>query len=314
MKSFPEAYEVLSNADKRANYDRFGFSGGDSFGGGFEGFDFGGLGDIFETFFGGGATATRRGPRVGAEISQRLTISFEEAALGCQKEVKIQRTEKCSQCQGSGARKGTLPVTCTNCQGSGQVYQVRRSIFGNFRNATICPHCRGEGSVITEPCSNCHGSGKEKFKRLIEIKIPAGVDNGLGVRMRGEGDTGDRGGRPGDLFVTLDVKPHQFFKRQGSNVLYDLNVNFAQAALGYEAKVPTLYGDVKLKVPSGSQAGEIFRLKGKGIANLNRHGHGDQMVHLKVVTPEKLNKKQRRLFEELAETLDGNGKKRNKLF
>ena len=313
FKEINEAYEILSDPAKRANYDRFGFTGGGDFSSGFEGFDFGGLGDIFETFFGGGTSAARRGPRAGAEVSARLTITFEEAVLGCQKKVEIQRIENCSVCHGSGAREGTSPQTCPNCQGSGQVYQVRRSIFGSFRNVTICPQCRGEGNIIADPCLHCHGSGRERFKRQVEVKIPAGVDNGLGVRLRGEGDAGERGGRPGDLFVTLDVRPHPFFRREGNSILYDLEVNFAQAALGYEAEVPTLYGEEKLKIPAGSQSDEVFRLKSKGIPNLNRGGRGDQLVHLKVVTPEKLSPKQRRLFEELAATLDGgDGKKKKK--
>jgi len=313
FKEINEAYEVLSDPSKRANYDRLGFAGGgDFFGGGFEGFDFGGLGDIFETFFGGGAGATHRGPRVGAEVSARLSITFEEAALGCQKEVEIQRVENCSVCHGSGAKEGTTPVTCPNCQGSGQVYQVRRSVFGSFRNVTVCPQCRGEGKIISDPCPSCRGSGRERFKREIEVRIPAGVDNGLGMRLRGEGDAGERGGRPGDLFVTLDIKPHPFFRREGNNILYDLEANFAQAALGYETEVPTLYGEEKLKVPSGSQSGEVFRLKGKGVANINRGGRGDQLVNLRVVTPGKLSRKQRQLFEELAETLDGGDSKKKK--
>jgi molecular chaperone DnaJ len=315
FKEINEAYEVLSDPSKRANYDRFGFSGGgEFFGGGFEGFDFGGLGDIFETFFGGSTTAGRRGPRTGAEVSATVTITFEEAALGTEKELEIQRVEDCSVCHGSGAKEGTSPQTCPNCQGSGQVYQVRRSVFGSFRNVTLCPQCRGEGKIINDPCSHCRGTGREKFKRQIDVKIPAGVDNGLGVRLRGEGDAGERGGRPGDLFVTLEVKPHQFFKREGTNVIYDLEANFAQAALGYEVMVPTLYGEEKLKVPAGSQSGEVFRLKNKGVANLNRGGHGDQLVNFKVVTPEKLSSKQKRILEELAETLGGDfkGKKKKK--
>jgi len=313
FKEINEAYEVLSDASKRANYDRFGFSGGgDFFGGGFEGFDFGGLGDIFETFFGGGATAARRGPRAGAEVNARVSITFEEAVLGAEKEVEIQRVEDCSVCRGSGAREGTSSQTCPNCHGSGQVYQIRRSIFGSFRNVTICLQCRGEGKIITDPCPHCHGSGRERFKRSVKVKIPAGVDNGLGVRLRGEGDAGEKGGRPGDLFVTLDVQPHQFFRREGNSILYDLELNFAQAALGYEAVVTTLYGEEKLKVPAGSQSGEVFRLKGKGVPNLNRSGRGDQLVNLIVVTPEKLSQKQRRLFEELAETLGGGDKKGKK--
>jgi molecular chaperone DnaJ len=315
FKEINEAYEVLSDPNKRAKYDRFGFAGGgDFFGGGFEGFDFGGLGDIFETFFGGSTGTARRGPRTGGEVSINLSITFEEAALGTEKEIEIQRIEDCSICHGTGAKEGTAPKTCPNCQGSGQVYQVQRSVFGSFRNVIICSQCRGEGKIITDPCSNCRGTGREKFKRKIEVKIPAGVDNGLGVRLRGEGDTGERGGRPGDLFVTLQVQPHKFFRREGNKIIYDLKANFAQAALGYEVMVPTLYGEEKLKIPAGSQSGEIFRLKNKGVANLNRGGRGDQLVNFRLITPDKLSSRQKRLFEELAETLGGDfkGKKKKK--
>ena len=301
FKEINEAYEVLSDTNRRTAYDQFGHGGAENiFGRGFEGFDFGGLGDIFETFFGGAAAAGRRAPRRGADLNYELSITFEEAALGCEKEVDIYRTEKCSLCEGNGAKPGTLPTRCPGCNGTGQVYKVQRSIFGRFTNVIVCPRCNGEGAIITEPCSKCRGSGREKLKRTSSVKIPAGVDDGLSVRLGGEGDVGEKGAPPGDIYFALTVLPHEFFSRDGDDVIYELDINFAQAALGVEVVVPTLYGDEKLKVSAGSQTGRVFRLKGKGACRLNRRGRGDQLVRLKVVTPEKLNRKQRQLFEELA--------------
>ncbi len=305
FKELNEAYEVLSDRNKRATYDRFGYGGAeDLFGRGFEGFGFGGLGDIFEAFFGGAASATRRGPKPGSDLYHGLSLTFEEAALGCDREIEVHRTENCTLCRGTGAKPGTSPSRCPNCNGSGQVYQVQRSIFGRFTNIVVCPKCRGEGSIITETCPRCRGSGKEGFKRTISVRIPPGVNNGSKIRLGGEGDAGERGGPPGDLYFTLTVSPHEFFGREGDNIIYELPVNFAQAALGTEITVSTLYGEVRLKVAPGSQTGRLFRLKGKGVAHLNRGGRGDQLVRLRVVTPEKLTKRQRQLFEELNEGLD----------
>ncbi|HEY83196.1 MAG TPA: molecular chaperone DnaJ [Dehalococcoidia bacterium] len=304
FKEINEAYEVLSDASKRATYDHFGHSGTDGFfTRGFEGFDFGGFGDIFDAFFSGMTYAARHAPQRGADLHSKLTISFEEAALGCEKEIGIRRIELCSLCHGTGARPGSQPSRCPHCDGTGRVRRVERSLFGRFINTTICEQCQGEGKVITEPCPQCRGAGREKRERRIFVEIPAGVEDGSRIRLSGEGDAGMRGGSPGDLYVAISVLKHELFTRQGDDVIYELPLNFAQAALGTEVEVPTLYGKTKLHIPPGTQSGEEFRLKNKGIAHLRRNGRGDQIVRLRVVTPKSLTKEQRRLFEQLASTL-----------
>ncbi len=308
FKEISEAYEVLSDTEKRSTYDRFGHSGTEGlFGQGFEGFGTGGLGSIFEDFydfFNDVATTGRQGPRRGADLHHGLTITFEEAALGCQKEIEITRTERCSICHGSGAKPGSQPSVCSNCNGSGRVRRVQQSIFGRFANITVCPKCHGEGSIIKDHCSRCRSSGAEKISQTISLDIPAGVDDGNEIRLSGKGNIGERGGPAGNLYVTLKVLPHQFLQRDGVNILYELPLNFAQAALGTEVEVPTLYGEVKLKIPAGSQTGTVFRLKGKGITHLHRNHRGDQLVGLRVVTPEQLTKDQRHIFQELANSLN----------
>ncbi|MEA2086269.1 MAG: molecular chaperone DnaJ [Chloroflexota bacterium] len=304
FKEINEAYEVLSDPDKRAAYDRFGHAGAAGvFGRGFEGFDFGGFGDIFDAFFGGATTATRQAPQRGADLHHGLTITFEEAAFGCEKELNILRIEHCSLCQGTGSRPGSQPTRCPNCNGTGQVQRTQQSIFGRFSHTTTCNQCHGEGRIITEPCPQCRGTGREKRQHHILSRIPAGVDDGSQMRLRGEGEAGFRGGSQGDLYVTLSVKPHEFFTRDGDDIIYKLPVNFTQAALGAEVEVPTLDGKSRLQVPAGSQSGDVFRLKGKGIPHLNRNGRGDQFATLFVFTPRSLSKKQRQLLEELASSL-----------
>ena len=305
FKEVNEAYEVLSDPDKRAAYDRFGHGGAEGlFGRGFEGFDFGGFGDIFDAFFSGATTATRQAPRRGADLHYTISITFEEAAFGCQREIKTLRIENGPLCQGIGSKPGSQPTRCPNCNGTGQVRRVQQTIFGRFTNITTCPQCHGEGRIITDPCPQCQGTGKEKYQRIISVKIPAGVDNDSQIRLRGEGHAGTRGGPSGDLYITLAIKQHEFFQRDGDDILYELSVNFAQAALGTEIEVPTLEGKTKLKIPAGSQNGIVFRLKNKGLPRLNRRGRGDQLVTLRVITPESLTKKQRKLFHELADTFE----------
>ncbi|ADJ26593.1 chaperone protein DnaJ [Dehalogenimonas lykanthroporepellens BL-DC-9] len=310
FKEINEAYSVLSDADKRAAYDRFGHAGaaGGPFGGGgaggFENYGFGGLGEIFETFFGGMGGTGRQAPRRGTDLNYRISITLEEASTGLEREINIQRVEACGDCKGTGAKDGTFPAKCSECGGQGKVYQVQRSVFGRFTNVVTCPACHGEGQIITDPCPKCKGGGRERVTRTIKVRVPPGIDNGNQIRMSGGGNLGERGGGPGDLYITVNVATHKDFKRDGDNIIYELPINFAQAALGMEPEVPTLYGPAKLKVPSGVQTGKVIRLKGKGMPLLNKpNSFGDQWVEVKVVTPEKLNRKQKKLFQELAEML-----------
>ncbi|OGN88060.1 MAG: molecular chaperone DnaJ [Chloroflexi bacterium RBG_13_46_14] len=304
FKEINEAYEVLSNPEKRDAYDRFGHGGDTIFGQGFDG-----VGSIFDAFFGGRTTSTRQAPERGSDLQCNVTITLEETAFGVEKELNISRIEFCSQCHGIGSRPGSQPEQCMDCNGSGQIRRVQQSIFGRFTNVTTCPRCRGEGRVITDPCPGCRGTGKEKFQRNIMVNIPAGVDNGSRIRLSGEGNAGARGGHSGNLYVNLNVREHEFFVREEDDIVYELPINFAQAALGTEVEVPTLHGDVKLKVPAGTQTGHIFNLKNKGIPHLRGRGQGDQLVVLKVLTPESLTKKQRQLFEELSREIGDSKKK-----
>jgi molecular chaperone DnaJ len=318
FKEVTEAYEVLSSTDKRSSYDRYGHAAtgagtgaGQGFGG--EGFEFTGFGDIFDAFFGGAQGANRNAPRAGADLQYSLSITFLEAAFGVEREVSIQRTENCPDCKGIGAKAGTQPERCANCNGTGQVRRVSQSVFGRFVNQGPCPTCRGVGAIIKEPCGTCHGAGKVKQERNLKIKVPPGVADGAQMRMSGQGEAGYRGGPPGDLYITLNVDPHELFARNGDDVIYELPINPAQAALGVQVEVPTMEGKVKLDIPAASQTGTVLRIKNQGIPHLNHHGRGDELVQLFVTVPESLTKKQRELFEELAATFnDGDQPKQTK--
>lgn len=310
FKELNEAYQVLSDSEKRAVYDRYGHTGMEQspFGQTANGFDFG-FGDIFEAFFGAATSQTRQGPEKGAPLQYSLTITLEEAAFGAAKEITLTRVENCADCQGLGSKPGTQPSRCPQCHGNGQIRRTQSSVFGRFTNISACPQCRGEGSVNTDPCPKCRGTGKERQQRTVTVKVPPGVADGTQMRIRGEGNAGSRGGPAGDLYVNLEVREHSVFKRAGDNILYELEINVAQAALGLETTVPTMDGDTKLKIPAGCQGGAVFRLKNRGIQHLNERSRGDQLVTVKVFTPESLTKEQKQLFEKLAESL-GPGRKK----
>ena len=312
FKEVNEAYQVLSNSEKRSVYDRYGHPGVEANGGvgkGFEGFEnFGGFGDIFDAFFGGLGARSKSRPRRGGDLEVGLTLTFEEAALGAKRRVEVSRTEVCQRCQGRRSEPDTLIETCGTCSGSGQVRRSQQSLFGQFVQVVPCPICRGEGHVIPQPCRQCKGRGTLRHSRKLEVSVPAGVGDGTQLRMTGEGDAGTQGGPSGDLFLFVHVKGHRIFQREGSDLLLNLSINFAQAALGHTIDVPILEGTVPLTVPAGIQSGTTLRIKGKGIPHLNRKGTGDVFVTVHIVTPRSLDSEERQLFEELAKRLDDNEK------
>ena len=285
-------------------------AGAGGYGGGFTGdFDFGDLGDIFGSFFGGGfggGQARRNGPVRGETIRTSVSISFEEAAFGCEKEVVINRTESCSECGGTGCAKGTTAETCSNCRGTGTVQQRRQTPMGVFATTTTCPKCGGTGKIIHQPCPKCHGTGAERRQRTIKASIPAGIDNGQTISLRGQGNAGKNGGIAGDLHITVTVRPHEIFRREGNSVLCEAPITFVQAALGTEMEIPTIDGKVKYTIPEGTQSGTVFRLKGKGIPNLNGRGRGDQFVTVFVETPRNLTAEQREALKKFGETMGEN--------
>ena len=303
FKEASEAYAVLADGEKRALYDRFGHAGVGSAGGGAGGFDatiFQDFSDIFGDFFGfgdifGGGSRRRSRTQRGADLREDVSLEFEEAVFGTETKVTVRRHETCEDCRGSGAAAGKAPVTCRSCAGRGQVrYQQ-----GFFSIARTCPTCQGTGSVITDPCAKCKGEGRILRQKIVDAKIPAGVEDGTRIRFTGLGEGGLYGGPPGDLYVVLHVKEHAVFEREGNDLHCVIPVSFTQAALGAEIRVPTLEGEYTLKVPEGTQSGTTLRIRGKGVPALNGHGKGDLFVEVRLQTPSKLNKRQRELLQEL---------------
>lgn len=298
-KEVQEAYETLSDDQKRAAYDQYGPDGANGFGGqgGFGGFDggagFGGFEDIFSSFFGGGATRNPNAPRQGDDLQYRVNLSFEEAIFGAEKEVHYNREATCRTCSGSGAKPGTSPVTCGRCHGQGVINVDTQTPLGMMRRQVTCDVCHGTGQEIKETCQTCHGTGHEKQSHKVSVKIPAGVETGQQIRLAGQGEAGFNGGPYGDLFVIINVNPSDKFTRDGSTIYYTLNISFVQAALGDTVEVPTVHGNVEMTIPAGTQTGKTFRLKGKGAPRLRGGSQGDQHVTVKIVTPTKLNDAQK---------------------
>jgi molecular chaperone DnaJ len=325
FKEISEAYGVLSDDEKKKQYDMFGHAGIDSrysredifrtinfedifgdIGGGF-----GGIDSIFETFF-GGARTRRRGPMKGSNIFHDLEITLEEAAFGTSKTIRVPRIESCTHCEGSGAKPGTSPEKCSSCGGSGQIRDVTSSGFGQFVRIMPCRTCGGTGEIIRNPCPKCHGRGTQRKYRKISVDVPKGVDTGNRIRLPGEGEAGPSGGPPGDLFVVIYVKAHDIFHREGNHIIYDAEISFAQAALGDEIEVPTLNGKAKLKIPKGTQTHTTFRLKGEGIPDVHGRGKGDEYVRAIVKTPTKLSEVQKNLLLEFENQRKGHGQKGKK--
>ena len=351
FKEVNEAYEVLSDADKKARYDQYGHAGVDpnfgagGFGGGFDGsfdfgdlgdifgsffgggfgggvdggFDFGDLGDIFGSFFGGGFGGGRRtnpnAPQRGESIRMSIAISFEEAAFGCEKAVTVERYETCDTCHGNGCAPGTSPEVCPDCHGTGTVQVRRQTPMGVFATSSPCPKCGGKGRIIHQPCKDCRGSGMVRKKKTIQASIPAGIDNGQTISIRGQGNAGKNGGPAGDLLITITVRPHELFRREGTSVLCEAPITFTQAVLGAELEIPTIDGKVKYTLPEGTQSGTTFRLKGKGIPSINGRGRGDQYVTVYIETPKNLNKEQKEALKKFAETMgESNYEEQKKFF
>ena len=322
FKEAGEAYEILSDDEKRQRYDQFGFQGVDpnfnpgGYGGGFGGFgDFGDLGDIFGSFFGGGAQrSTASAPRRGENVGARVEVTFEEAAFGCEREVGAQRIENCASCSGTGSADGKVE-TCSQCRGTGQVRTVQNFMGMQMQSSSPCPRCGGKGKVIQTPCNTCRGKGKVRRTQKVKVRIPAGVDHGQSVRVRGEGSVGANGGPNGDLLVEVYIKRHPIFQRDGVDVLCELPISFTQAALGAEMEIPTLGGKLSYTIPEGTQTGTVFRLAGKGIPYVGSSSRrGDQLVTVVVETPTKLSKDQKELLRQLENTLDKKSTPKGKKF
>ena len=325
FKEVNEAYEVLSDPQKRARYDQFGFNdpsmgGGAGGGSGFGGF--GGFEDIFDMFTGGGfGGSSSRGrsqnaPQRGSDLQYNLTLTFEEAAFGCRKEFKFQRGAVCKACAGTGAKPGTQPQTCPTCHGSGQQRVTMNSPFGQVQTMRTCPTCGGKGKIIKDKCSECSGTGFTRVTRTVTLNVPAGVDDGQNFKtIPGEGEPGRNGGPAGDLLITITVRPHEMFRREGTSVLCEAPITFTQAVLGAELEIPTIDGKVKYTLPEGTQSGTTFRLKGKGIPSINGRGRGDQYVTVYIETPKNLNKEQKEALKKFAETMgESNYEEQKKFF
>ena len=318
FKEINEAYEVLSDKEKRAKYDQFGFAGVDpNFGagaggaGGFGGFD---MGDIFGSFFGGGGFGgfgggfggggqSKTGPSKGANVRASLSLTLEEAAFGCERDVTISHIETCDTCKGTGCAPGTSPEVCANCHGTGTVRMQQRTVLGVMSTTTVCPNCRGTGKIIHQACTSCHGSGGVRRQKKVHVKVPAGIDNGQAISVRGQGDMGRNGGPAGDLIVGINVRPHAQLRRDGTSIYLDQDISFLQAALGAEVEIPSLDGRIKCTVPAGTQPGTTLRLRGKGVPDLSGRGRGDQFVTVRVRVPRDLNEEQREALRRFGETL-----------
>ncbi len=320
FKEVNEAYQVLSDSRKRATYDRLGHSAAGGNGGrGFDGFDAGagGFGDIFDAFFGGGfgeqTRARPNAPRRGNDLRATIATTFEEAAFGVEKEIEIERIDICARCNGGRSEPGSGSTMCSNCSGSGQVRRSQQSFFGQFVQVTPCGVCRGEGSIINDPCGQCRGAGRERRNQKLAVTIPAGIDDGIQIRLNQEGEAGLNGGKPGDLYVVIRVQDHELFQRDDTDIHLPLSLSILQATLGARINVPTLDGEEELVIPPGTQPGDSFIIKGKGVPFIHSGRRGDQIVTAKVKIPTALNDEQRQLLEELAESMGekdiGNGGK-----
>ncbi|MDP6422982.1 MAG: molecular chaperone DnaJ [SAR202 cluster bacterium] len=318
FKEVNEAYQVLSNQKKRAEYDRFGHATVGA-GRGFDGHEnFGGFGDIFDAFFGGGGFESGGRPRAGgakrgADLQYSIAIDFEEAVFGADKEIEIDRVDVCTACQGARSEPGSSPTMCGNCRGSGQVRRSHQGLFGQFYQVSTCNSCQGEGSIITQPCKRCNGAGRERRNRKLVVAVPAGIEDSTQIRLSREGEAGSGGGRPGDLYVVVRVREHEVFERFGSDIHLTMPINVFQATLGATVQAPTLEGEVELEVPAGTQPGQTFTLKGKGVPHLRSRQRGDQLVTVQVEIPAALTEEQRAVFKELGsmmgdENFNENGK------
>ncbi len=314
FKEINEAYEILSDKDKRAKYDQFGhaaFDPNQGFGGGFGGFEgFGGFGDIFGDIFGGGFGGFGGGggrnpnaPRKGDNLRSNVTVKFEEAAFGVKKDVFITKVEQCPDCKGTGCAEGTTAEVCPDCKGTGSVKTTQRTPFGMMQSTGQCPKCKGRGKIIHTPCKGCHGIGSVRRQHKVNVSVPAGIDDGQTISLRGQGNAGANGGPAGDLLITVLVQPHARFEREGASVLLEQDISFTQATLGAEIEVPTLDGKVKLNIPEGTQTGTVFRLRGKGIPFLRSTGRGDQFVTVRVAVPKSLSSSQKEALRQFAASL-----------